>query len=402
MILVKLNQFRDCNILLIAHQERCETIRTLENEGLTEKVMGLLEAVDPCLRAYIEPYVFESEKYTNYFEQYKRQKITNTVNSEFIDKVREYAASKGLWWELCSRNKLIDDAYDKGQGTLIIWIDALGIEYLSLISFMLRERHQGVYYKIGIGYANIPTITEFNKDYLQGRSSLAFRELDELKHKGEYPEYIIKEFTLIEKALRQAVEKLQEYEKVIITADHGASRLAVIALTHTHKAKEGAVVLRHGRYCEDNQNDYGGDISGCVDKDQYHVFADYDRFSIQGNVTGEIHGGASLEEVLVPVIELSKRPFDAGLAITVLTPEIKLRAGQKVRIKFQIDRDFDRLQAEVGSKIYLCVRDIDCWYFEPEVDRNITDYKAKLLHKGRLLGSIQYKIQKGITSKLDI
>ena len=36
---------------------------------------------------------------------------------------------------------------------------------------------------------------------------------------------------------------------------------------------------------------------------------DYDRFSISGGVKGEIHGGASLEEVLVLVIELSKSPL---------------------------------------------------------------------------------------------
>ncbi|KWT75635.1 BREX-4 system phosphatase PglZ [Candidatus Magnetominusculus xianensis] len=382
-------------------KERCEILRTIESEGLTEKIMCLLETADPVLRAYIEPYVFKSEKFTEYFGQYKRQKITNTVNTEFIDKVSEYA-SKGLWWELSSRNKLFDDAYGKGNGTLIFWIDALGVEYLSLIVYLLREHHHGVYYKIEIGYANIPTITELNNDFLQGRNPIKFRELDELKHKGEYPEYIVQEFTLIEKALRQAVEKLSEYEKVIITADHGASRLAVIAQAHAHKAKEGAAVKRHGRYCEDSSNNYEGEIAGCVDKDKYHVFAGYDRFSIQGNITGEIHGGATLEEVLVPVIELSKRPFDAAVTITVVTPEIRLRAGQKAVVKFQIDRDFDKLYAEVQSKRYDCARDIDCWYFEPDVDRKIDNYKAKILHEGRLLGSIQYKIQKGITSTLDI
>ncbi|MBF0318626.1 MAG: BREX-4 system phosphatase PglZ [Nitrospirae bacterium] len=387
----------DCTVT-----ERCEAIRTIATEGFAEKFMDLLELADPALKAYIEPYAFESEPYTDYFAAYKRQKIADTVTGEFMNKVREYASSKGTWWGLCSRNKLIDDAYDKN--TLIFWIDALGVEYLSLILFMLREQHRGVYCRAGIGYANIPTTTKLNKDFLQGRSSILFRDLDKAKHDSDpYPASIINEFELIERALRQAVEGLVQYEKVIITSDHGASRLAVLAHDKAcvHKAKDGASVQRHGRYCIDKQNDYGSEIGGCVDKDEYHVFADYDRFSIQGGVTGEIHGGASLEEVLVPVIELSKRPFDAGLVITLLTPVIKLIAGQKAAVKFTISGDYDKLQAEVGGKRYDCIKDIGCWHFEPKVDRK-TDYQARVVHKGKILGTLQFKIQKGITSNLDI
>ncbi|KJU83052.1 hypothetical protein MBAV_004752 [Candidatus Magnetobacterium bavaricum] len=302
--LERLYYLTDCTLA-----ERCETIKTIATEGLTDKIVELLKIVDPYLKAYMEPYAFDNQRYTDYFEQYKQQKIANTVNDAFIDKVREYSSSKGIWWELESRNKIIDDIYDKE--TLIFWIDALGVEYLSLIMSMLNEHHREVCYRIKIGFANIPTTTGLNNDFLKERKSLAYRELDKAKHNPwqYYPEYIFHEFGLIECALKPAIEKLSEYKKVIITSDHGASRLAVIAhdKSHRHKIKDGAIIMNHGRYCIDRHNEYEKDICGCIDKDEYHVFADYDRFKVQGGCTGEIHGGASLEEVLVPIIELSKK-----------------------------------------------------------------------------------------------
>ncbi|KJU85632.1 hypothetical protein MBAV_002175 [Candidatus Magnetobacterium bavaricum] len=400
--LERLYYLTDCTL-----EERCETIKIITTEGLTDSIIELLKIVDPYLKAYIEPYIFNTQRYTDYFAQYKQQKLANTVNNAFIDKVREYSSSKGTWWELDSRNKIIDDMYDKG--TLIFWIDALGVEYLSLISVMLNEHHRDVCYRIKIGFANIPTITELNNDFLNGRISIAFRELDNAKHNSrEYPEYIFHEFELIERALKSAIEKLSEHKKVIITSDHGASRLAVIAhdKAHKHKVKDGAIIQRHGRYCIDSHNEYEKDICGCIDKDKYHVFADYDRFSVQGRCTGEIHGGASLEEVLVPIIELSKKSVDISstettIAITLRTPSIRLKPGHHITVEFTINKDYDKLQAEVGSKIYDCLKNNDYWHFEPEVDQK-TDYMTQIMYGGKALGTFQYKVKKGITSKLEI
>ena len=227
-----------------------------------------------------------------------------------------------------------------------------------------------MFYNIEIGYANIPTITEYNNDFIKHRNvATPFRELDKVKHELKYPEYIPYEFVLIEKALKNAIALLSEYDRVIITSDHGASRLAVIGQGNTVKAKETSKVERHGRYCIDRYVQYSHEFLGCIDYGEYHVFADYDRFSISGRVQGEIHGGASLEEVLVPIIELSKKPFDILDIPILLTPEVRLKAGQKVIIRFKLKKEYDNLYAIVGNKRYKCIRDRNSWYFKPDVDK---------------------------------
>jgi len=385
----------DCTL-----KERCEVFNILHTKGLNPKTKDAIRYVYPYLDAYIDDYVFEDERFTEYFAQYKTQKVENSVNEKFIQTVKKNAASKGIWWGLESRNKIIDEIYS--SDSIIYWIDALGVEYLNLIKYILKSNYGSLFYNIKIGYANIPTTTECNNDFVKFRNSAPpFRELDKAKHESiEYPAYIPYEFELIEKALKEATSLLSDYDRVIIASDHGASRLAVIGQGTTVKAKETSKVERHGRYCVDNNIQYSDEFLGCIDYGEYHVFADYDRFSISGGVKGEIHGGASLEEVLVPVIELSKKPFDEADIPILLTREVRLKAGQKVVIRFKLNKDYDNLYAVIGNKRYKCIKDGNSWYFEPDVDKKEV-YKAKIV-ANRTLGTIEYKIIKGITSNLDI
>ncbi|NMB98412.1 MAG: BREX-4 system phosphatase PglZ [Clostridiaceae bacterium] len=378
---------------------RCEVLNIISTIGLNSKIKDAIKYVYPYLGAYISDYIFEDERLIEYFAQYKIQKIENSVNEEFVQTVKKYATSKGIWWGLESRNKIVDEIYS--SDSIIYWIDALGVEYLNLIEYILKNNYASVFYNIEIGYANIPTITEYNNDFIKHRNvATPFRELDKVKHELKYPEYIPYEFVLIEKALKNAIALLSEYDRVIITSDHGASRLAVIGQGNTVKAKETSKVERHGRYCIDRYVQYSHEFLGCIDYGEYHVFADYDRFSISGRVKGEIHGGASLEEVLVPIIELSKKPFDILDIPILLTPEVRLKAGQKVIIRFKLKKEYDNLYAIVGNKRYKCIRDRNSWYFKPDVDKREV-YKAKIV-ANRTLGVVEYRIIKGITSNLDI
>jgi len=391
----KIFYLTDCTL-----KERNEVFNILHSERINSKNKDAIKYVYPYLYAYIDEYIFEDERFTEYFAKYKIQKVENLVDEKFIETVKKYAAFKGIWWELDSRNKIIDEIYD--SDSVIYWIDALGVEYLSLIKYILKSKYGSLFYNIRIGYANIPTTTECNNDFVKSRNSATpFRELDRSKHESiEYPTYISYEFELIEKALKEATSLLTEYDRVIITSDHGASRLALLGKGVTVKAKETSRVERHGRYCIDDNVQYGSEFSGCIDHGQFHVFADYDRFSISGGAKGEIHGGASLEEVLVPVIELSKKNFDEVDIPILLTNEVRLKAGQKVVIRFKLKKDYNNLYAVIGNTRYKCIKDGECWCFEPAVDKREV-YKAKIV-ANRTLGTIEYKIIKGISSNFDI
>jgi hypothetical protein len=157
----------------------------------------------------------------------------------------------------------------------------------------------------------------------------------------------------------------------------------------TYKAKDTAQIKRLGRYCVDKHK-YEKEIASCIDDGDYHIFASYEHFSIGGNIKGEIHGGATLEEVLVPVIILSKTFIGEKVKIELLTPEIKQQEGI---VRFKVDKKYDVLYANVDLKRYTCYREEDYWCFKPDFDKK-EEYTAYITSKGSI-GEIKYKIIKG-------
>ena len=55
-----------------------------------------------------------------------------------------------------------------------------------------------------------------------------------------------------------------------------------------------------------------------------------------------------------------------------------MKAGQKVVIRFKLNKDYDNLYAVIGNKRYKCIKDGNSWYFEPDVDKKEV-YKAKIV-----------------------
>ena len=372
-------------------KEREKIISLIGQAVFNDRLNIFLKNAYPVLSAYLNPYVFKKEVFTDYFIKYKKNKIANYFPEEFIKEVGDIAEKKGIWWELEPRKKLIDDAYD--EESHIFWVDALGVEFLSLIEHILNNRYRDIDYYVDIGYANLPTITETNKSFTEGREYTCFRELDKLKHQGDYPQCIEKELELIEISITQAIQKLEKYRKVIVVSDHGSSRGAILSKGSSKKAMESAKIERFGRYCIDEKNSYEKLYKGCIDKGEYHIFANYDRFAIGGNEKSEIHGGATLEEVLIPVIVLSRTPFGAKAVITVIDSAIKLRPGILPKIKFKIDKALDEVHAVVDATKYNCIKEGDYWYFEFQVGKK-EEYLATIYSKGKI-GEFVFKVIKG-------
>lgn len=392
---VELEKFKDIDkyffLTSCTKREREQIIALIGKISINTRLKEYLEYAYPSLYAYMGEYAFNDALFTDYFNQYKIQKIQNAFTDEFIKKVSDLAAQKGVWWKLKPRNNYVTEAYNRNS--FIYWVDALGVEYLSLIQTFLENKYQGVYYIIEVGYADIPTVTEFNKDFVVGRNHEINRELDDLKHNGDYPVCIEVELQLVEKVLKIAVQKLDIYDRVIIASDHGSSRGAILCKGISKKADENAKVERFGRYCIQTNAQYEDRYVGCIAKENYHVFANYDRFSVGGNEKSEIHGGATLEEVLVPIIILSKTPLEEKVVIIPLETEIRLKAGLLPKVKFKIDKPYKELYATVDAKKYICYKESDYWYFEPDIGKK-EHYVVKISSKGNL-GEFNYGLIKG-------
>lgn len=384
-------------------EEREKIIQIFLENNNVNYFNEVLKLVYDKFRLYLKEYEFDSLDLKNYFREYKFQKISNKVSPQFIELVEKIANEKGkIWRGLDSRNKIISDVYN--EKSLIYWIDALGVEYLGFIIGILEEKYPEIYFNVNIGYSNIPTITENNKDFIINRKYKVFRELDNFIHNNElykYPENINFELNMINNLLENAVNELKSIEKVIITSDHGASRLAVLYKNESIISKENSIVERNGRYCKDKSNNYEEEIKTCIDENEYHVMADYKRFRISGYVNGEIHGGATLEEVLVPVIEISKQPFVIEYKVTKFDGRVKLQPGKPVVINFSLNKKVEKVIVILKNNRYEC-KNINGneWFFEPYLDKNNT-YKVKIIVNGKQIEEREFIVEKGLSSNKD-
>lgn len=273
-----------------------------------------LSYVYPALNAYLKKYIFEcpalASELTEYFNEYKLLKTTNKVTDSFMKLVEKYA-SNTAYARLPTRENAIKSIPDKNNAFLY-WIDALGVEYLSYISELAKDK--GLSVRIDIVRCDLPTITAVNKSFYDEWKGKKCKDerLDEIKHKdkGSYfftkdeaPIHIPKELEIIEKAVDRAASELNYNccKSFIIASDHGSSRLAVI--------KKQDIP-----YETDTKGEHSGrcckffdrcDVPYKIEENGFIVLSDYGRFKGSRSANVEAHGGASLEEVVIPLITLT-------------------------------------------------------------------------------------------------
>lgn len=296
-----------------------------------EEVRTVLSHIYPALSEYLQPYQFDGkwgEYLTAYFEEYKYQKVTNSIHPSFLEKVEEQAVKREYNANLLPRMQIVD-GLDREDAKLY-FVDAMGVEYLSFVR--ARCRALGLMADIAVARSELPSLTCFNKDFVGEFSDVVnFKTLDEMKHGGkedlDYPNYentklplhLSHELSVIESVLKNIDEKLRANEcaQAYMISDHGASRLAVI---HEHENQwEMEERGEHsGRCCKvseaDVQSPYATESNG------YWVLANYDRFRGSRKASVEVHGGATLEEITVPIIRVTRMPADISLTVTSKLP----------------------------------------------------------------------------------
>lgn len=327
--------------------------------------VGEIDNIYPALGQYLKPYVFDcgkhSEEFTEYFRQYRLQKVVNKITLAFLEMVEKNAKSLP-YTHLETRDSAILRIGDK-KNTYLYWIDALGVEYMAYITELVRKK--GLSMHTDITYAELPTITSINKGFFEKWSgSLKHKEdeLDNIKHKeaggftytdGSAPIYLYSELKVIENAINFAATELALHHcrAFVIAGDHGASRLAVI-----HKQEE--------KYETDTKGEHSGrcckefpdaDLPNAIRENGYLVLADYGRFKKSRAANVEVHGGASLEEVLVPVITLTLKK-QSDQIIKLLNPDSILsdrHAGTTILLYISNVENSDRISIVIGDKPYL-------------------------------------------------
>ncbi|MDO5310228.1 MAG: BREX-4 system phosphatase PglZ [Planctomycetia bacterium] len=308
------------------------TDATEEERTLVLALLAQFDAIPPELQ-YIYPdlarYFSEEEldcgdsqltaQINDYFLQYRHIKVRGKLTDKFLALVDTQARSERddrLFCRFHYRNHLLEP-YAKEDAPLL-WIDALGVEFLPFIIQKAQELKLSADYHIG--RAEHPTTTEWNSDFFKDWQSpkKKVKELDELLHdnpsdgNSTSADYLLKELEIITNALRDARNMINGGQPlVVIASDHGASRPVVLNGQEPVYETSGQV-YKSGRFCEACDDypkpDVAVDVEDAKDPNKrlLWVLANYDRF--HGGKKGgvEVHGGATLEETLVPVICLTK------------------------------------------------------------------------------------------------
>lgn len=302
--------------------ERKQVLQWISHNGLNDSI----STVYPDLADYLAPFSFNCGdfgcKLTEYFKQYRFLKVTNALSEQFLSLVDEYA--KGAKYaKLPTRDSAIKDIQDP-KSSYLYWIDALGIEYVPYITAVAKKK--GLSMKVAIVRSDLPTITSVNKSFFDnwpGRMKYKEEALDDIKHhdKGGYyfrddegAIHLPAELMVIKKAIERAATELAMHKckSFVIASDHGASRLAVLKKQEV-KYETDTRGEHSGRCCKTFD---GCDLDNAVEENGYIVLKDYGRFKGSRTANVEVHGGASLEEIIVPVITLTlKRPGEVNIVV---------------------------------------------------------------------------------------
>ena len=219
----------------------------------------------------------------------------------------------------------------------LYFFDALGVEYLAYIQE--RCAHYGLLMEVSIAHCELPSITEKNKEFLRffPEGALDIKELDELKHHSQIVDYeqckepihLFRELQIIDGELRKIQSRLRQGKsnKAVIVSDHGASRLAVIYEHENEKIELEEKGVHSGRCCPAKENP---NIPYVSYWDGFAILANYERFKGGRKANVEVHGGATLEEVIIPIIVLTQKPTDINICF--VDPIVTLKGKEPASI----------------------------------------------------------------------
>jgi hypothetical protein len=294
--------------------ERAELLRRCSVDGI---VSNVVKEVYPEAATYLSAdLVFDDVALDEYFMEYRELKMAGRVTPEFFERAQRVVPPSFVQ----SRDAMVQQ-YASDNGCALLVVDAMGAEWLPMLVALARERNLGVD-SVAVGKAQLPTSTKFNNIHWSdaARRLPDIKRFDNIAHYGvEVHEARRAEENLAAaldviggEVLPRVAEGLVRFERVLVTADHGSSRLAALSwqaearLARTLSCEEAGAVA-DWRYRE--RAAQGGcppELEETLDGGHW-VVRGYDRLPKRGGGQGfELHGGATLEERLVPVVIFSR------------------------------------------------------------------------------------------------
>ena len=384
-------------------------LKILTSNTIEERT-AIIEIVSEILRktGYIDEYeellktkfsdlylYLTSEKYVNkdtaeYIHAYKINKIADNFNIQISQKASDLDIYK-----FNSRGQILF-SLKKQKNAYFLWIDGMGIEWIDLLISKVKQLMPDLMpIEVLVGTAAIPTVTSVNMSKADPStiSRKKFDALDALSHFKDksdlkYSTIIAKQFEMIEQIARLICSESQEHlqSEIIVTADHGMSRLAAKAFHEMEgiNPPHNSRVFNHGRYCEVDPGKEKLSIVNTIKDGNVFAFKTYNHFTVPGYAPGELHGGASPEEILVPIIcfkmSTQLKSKIAEKSYTLVSNELYVDKDDSVKLSIKTSGNVKTLSVVFeNNKIKANALSKDLWQVSLYGLQSGKQYKVRIL-----------------------
>ena len=351
------------------HEERTKILELISQALRDGKSLNdfkaLLQEKYPDLLLYLKPSSYLSGEIKEYMSQYRFNKIADVFSLQLSS-----LSGQMDCLQFKPRGALLYTLKTAVDAPYFLWFDGLGIEWIDMLMSKIKAIDPSVsLIDDGNGYigtAVLPTVTKINMakadpDTISEKKIDDLDTLSHIKDKSDcnYFSIIAKQFELIGRIAQRIVDSIASHPDmdIIVTADHGMSRMAAkgFHLTQGVNPPSKSEVFNHGRYCELPSESFAASVSNTKRDGCTLAFCTHNHFTFSGYAPGEVHGGASPEELLVPVLHFAKKAQRSSLPKAVqyrmASSEVYLGNDGVATILIQTDEPANSLVVDYNGKM---------------------------------------------------
>lgn len=347
----------------------------------------------PALAWHMEPPQLGNAFLERYFSEFTRARILNEPTPVLLSMGKQ-AAREETAWGVQPREQLLLKARALGE---VRWMDGMGLEWAGFIAAAVNELSQGeVVAIVQPARASLPSITATNNHW--GDDDFIARDLDQLGHDYDYAFHTFFTRTLdaMELFIRKALERMQEVEAVILTGDHGLTPATFNK--DTVVPPSGSTPHKWGRCAAIVGNVPDSDditTEGLVREGEHFIMAMHGRFQGGGASRGLVHGGATLEEWLVPVVTLMRERAES-IRLLECDDVVRLDASGRGHLRVVVRPAPPRLTLRLGDVVYHAEATPEGGFIFEVTDLPSGAQEVQFFHGPRLLERRAVTIFKGL------
>lgn len=328
-----------------------QTAGELLAQGYNLAMLSLwLAPIFPLLAEYLAPLEGDTDL-RDYFQRFAEARLCNSGTPELRMQQQKIATQRqDLPHTVPPRAQVLAQVAAPTR-----WMDGLGLEWHGVARAAAQKA--GVRFTLALARASLPTTTSSNKEWSSSDEKSA--AVDSLGHAGEYtfPLFFLKQLAAVESFVRDLSGKLRRgalggaVNRLALTGDHGLT--PVVFHTETLPVPPGFEV-RKGRALE-RKNPEAVFPESLAVEGEYCYIRGLGRFE-GGQTKGTIHGGATLEELLVPVITLSLDVVDTTVqppALRHAPTELTLSPLGEVTLELTLSRPSANILLERDEQLFM-------------------------------------------------